>query len=107
MQPNWTVYGQLGQEIRDEETFNNCFAELVDDSLALNTAFLNHLLGNEVTFENDVKVEGTDLEPLSYRDQGTNRKIDFTIGDSSKIVGFESKRRDSLKKANWKMNWRN
>lgn len=99
MQPNWTVYGQLGQDIRDEETFNNCFAELVDDSLTLNTAFLNHLLGNEVTFENDAKVEGTDLEPLSYRDQGTNRKIDFTIGDSSKIVGFESKRRDSLKKS--------
>jgi hypothetical protein len=99
MQPNWTVYGQLDQDIRDEETFNNCFADLIDDSLALDAGFLNHLLGNEVTFEDDAKVEGTDLEPLSYRNEGTDRKIDFTIGDSSKIVGFESKRRDSLSKS--------
>lgn len=102
MQPSWTVYGQLDHHIRDEETFNNCFADLVDDSLSLGAGFLNHLLGNEVTFEDDAKVEGTDLEPLSYRDEGTDRKIDFTIGDSSKIVGFESKRRDSLSRSQLK-----
>lgn len=99
MQPSWTVYGQFDRDIRDEETFNNCFADLVSDSLTRNAAFLNHILDGIVAFQDDARIEGTDLEPLPYRDDGTDRKIDFTVGDGAQLVGFESKRRDSLSRS--------
>lgn len=96
MQPSWTVYGQLEGDIRDEEVFNNCFADLIDDSLACGPTLLNHLLDGLANFGGNAQIEGTDLDPLPYRDKGKNRKIDITVGDDSILVGFESKRRDNL-----------
>jgi hypothetical protein len=96
MRPSWTVYGQLEGDIRDEEVLNNCFADVIDDTLACGPTLLNHLLNGLIEFDENTQIEGTDLEPLPYRDEGKNRKIDITVGDDSTIVGLESKRRDSL-----------
>jgi len=98
MNPRWTVYSGAVDNIRDEETLNDCFAGLIDDSLARGPEFLNYLFDGLVEFGEDAKIEGTDREPLPHREEGTDRKIDLTIGDASKLVGVESKRRDSLGK---------
>jgi hypothetical protein len=98
MSPRWTVYGAAVDDWRDEELLNDCFADLVDDSLARGPEFLNFLLDGLVVFEDGAEVIATDRDPLPYRHDGdTDRKIDFTVADDSKIVGFESKRRDNLK----------
>lgn len=98
MNPRWTVYGAAVDDWRDEEMLNDCFADLIDDSLARGPGFLNFLLDGLVVFEDGAEVIATDRNPLPYRSDGdTDRKIDFTVADDSKIVGFESKRRDSLK----------
>lgn len=96
MGPRWTVYGEAVTDWRDEEMLNDCFAELIDESLEYCPEFLNFLLDGLVSFNTDAEVIATDRDPLPYRDDGTNRKIDFTVADSEKIVGFESKRRDDL-----------
>lgn len=96
MSPRWTVYSGAVDNLRDEETLNDCFADLIDDSLARGPSYLNYLFDDVVSFGTEAEIEGTDREPLPHRDEGTDRAIDLTIGDESKIVGFESKRRDSL-----------
>lgn len=96
MTPRWTVYSGAVDDMRDEETLNDCFADLIDDTLARGPSFLNYLLDGLVEFGPDAEVEGTDREPLPHRDEGIDRAIDLTIGDTSRIVGFESKRRDNL-----------
>lgn len=98
MNPRWTVYGAAVEDWHDEEMLNDCFADLIDDSLARGPGFLNFLLDGLVVFNDGTEVIATDRDPLPYRSDGDkDRKIDFTIADGSKIVGFESKRRDSLK----------
>lgn len=98
MNPRWTVYRAAVDDWRDEEMLNDCFADLIDDSLVRGPGFLNFLLDSLVVFEDGAKVIATDRDPLPYRSDGDkDRKIDFTVADGSKIVGFESKRQDSLK----------
>lgn len=98
MNPRWTVYGAAVDDWRDEEMLNDCFADLIDDSLTRGPGFLNFLLDGLVVFEDGAEVIATDRDPLPYRNDGDkDRKIDFTVADDSKVVGFESKRRDSLK----------
>lgn len=92
----WSVYSEAVDNARDEETLNDCFADLIEDSLTRSPEFLNYLVDDLVKFGAEADVEGTDRDPLPYRNEGTDRAIDFTIGDASKIVGFESKRGDSL-----------
>ena len=89
MRPDWTVYGQVIHDIRDEHTLNNCFIELVDDSLTRGPEFLNYILNGVVTFDEPTQIEATDREPLPHRDTGKNRHIDFTISDNSKLIGLE------------------
>lgn len=96
MVSSWSVYSAAIDDMRDEEFLNDCFAEVVDDSLTQGPGFLNYLLDDIVEFEEGAEVEGTDRSPLPYRDEGTDRAIDLTVGDKSKIVGFESKRQDAL-----------
>lgn len=96
MSSRWTVYGEAVDDWHDEEMLNDCFADLVDDSLARGAGFLNFLLDGLVEFEDGAKVIATDRDPLPYRTEGTDRKIDFTVANDSKLVGFESKRRDNL-----------
>jgi hypothetical protein len=98
MNPRWTIYGAAVDDWQDEEMLNDCFADMIDDSLARGPEFLNFLLDGLIVFEDGARVTATDRDPLRYRSNGdTDRKIDFTVADDSKIVGFESKRRDSLK----------
>jgi hypothetical protein len=98
MNSRWAVYAAAVDDWQDEEMLNDCFAGLIDDSLAHGPAFLNYLLDGLVAFEDGAEVIATDREPLPYRSDGDkDRKIDFTVADDSKVVGFESKRRDSLK----------
>jgi hypothetical protein len=92
----WDVYREVADDIRDEEMLNDCFADLVEDTLEHDASFLNRLLDGLVVFHDHSRLKGTDRAPLPYRDEGTDRKIDITIGDESKLVGFESKRRDGL-----------
>lgn len=96
MELRWTVYSEV-DDIRDEETLNDCFADLIDDSLSRGPEFLNHLLDGVVEFGENAQVEGTDRQPLA--DHEETRRIDLTVGDESKLVGFESKRRDSLSRS--------
>lgn len=91
----WSVYSRAVDDTRDEETLNDCFADLIDDSLVQGPSFLNYLLDGLVEFESGARIEGTDRETLPDVD-GAEVRIDLTVGDESKIVGFESKRRDSL-----------
>lgn len=97
MTPRWTVYSVI-EDVRDEETLNDCFADLLEDSLVQGPEFLNFVLDGLVQFEAQAELVATDRDPLPYRPNGTDRKIDFTVADSEKLVGFESKRRDSLKR---------
>jgi hypothetical protein len=94
----WSVYSGTVDDARDEEILNDCFADLVDDSLERGPAFLNYLLDGLVEFESGARIEGTDRETLPDGD-GAEVRIDLTVGDESKIVGFESKRRDSLSRS--------
>lgn len=97
MNPRWTVYGAAVDDWQDEEMLNDCFADLIADSLARGPEFLNFLLDDLLVFEDGAEVIATDRDPLPYRSDGaTDRKIDFTVADASQIVGFESKRRDTL-----------
>jgi hypothetical protein len=91
----WCVYSEVGADIRDEEALNDCFADLIDDTLTRGPGFLNYLLDGLVEFEPGARIEGTDRETLPDVD-GSTVRIDLTVGDDSKIVGFESKRRDNL-----------
>lgn len=93
----WSVYSGVVDDTRDEETLNDCFADLIDDSLEQGPGFLNYLLDGLVEFESGAHIEGTDRETLPDMDE-TEIRIDLTVGDETKIVGFESKRRDSLSK---------
>lgn len=63
--------------------------------MARGPGFLNYLLGGLVDFGSGARIEGTDRETLPDL-EGEEVRIDLTVGDESKIVGFESKRRDSL-----------
>lgn len=96
MKQHWTVYSGIVEDAWDEEALNDCFADLIDDSLARGPEFLNYLLDGTVEFGPDVRVAGTQRDPLPYREEGIDRALDFTIKDDSKLVGFESKRGDSL-----------
>ena len=91
----WSVYSGAVDDIRDEEALNDCFADLIDDTLARGPDFLNYLFDGLVEFESGARIEGTDRETLPDVD-GSTIRIDLTVGDDSKIVGFESKRRDNL-----------
>lgn len=55
----WSVYTGAVDDTRDEETLNDCFADLVDDSLARAPGFLNYLLDGFVEFESGARIEGT------------------------------------------------
>jgi hypothetical protein len=99
MNPRWTIYTEVVNDYRDEEKLNDCFADLLDDTLTRGPALLNFLLDGIVEFEEGAEVIATDRDPLPFRSEGKDRKIDFTIGDDSKIVGFESKRKDHLKRS--------
>lgn len=96
MRPRWTVYGEAIDDSRDEETLNDCFADLIDDTLILGPDFLNFLLDGLVEFGEEASIEGTDREPLDYRGAEIDRKIDLTVGDESFLAGIESKRRANL-----------
>jgi hypothetical protein len=91
----WSVYSEAVNDIRDEEALNDCFADLIDDTLTRGPGFLNYLFDDLVKFESGAQIEGTDRETLPDVD-GSTVRIDLTVGDDSKIVGFESKRRDNL-----------
>lgn len=99
MEPHWTVYSEVVENVREEEPLNDCFAELIEESLTRDPAFVNHLLDGLVEFGDAANVEGTQRNPLPFRNQGTDRELDFTIGDASKLVGFESKRGGPLNRA--------
>lgn len=96
MSPRWTVYGAVVSDWHAEEMLNDCFADLIEDSLTYDATFLNFLLDRFVQFEDSARVIATDQEPLPTRPTGPDRKVDITIADDTKIVGIESKRRDSL-----------
>lgn len=97
MTPRWSVYTGVVDDIRDEEALNDCFADLVDDTLMRGPSFLNYLLDGLVEFHPSARIEGTDRETLPDV-EGSTIRIDLTVRDDSKIVGFESKRRDTLSK---------
>lgn len=44
MNPRWPVHGNAISDWHDEELLNDCFVDLIDDSLARGPEFLNYLL---------------------------------------------------------------
>jgi hypothetical protein len=99
MNPRWTVYSEAIDDTWNEEKFNDCFADLVDDSLKSNPEFLNYLLDGTVEFGPEARVAGTQRDALPYRKEGPDRALDLAIEDGSTLVGFESKRGDILTEA--------
>jgi hypothetical protein len=99
MNPRWTVYSEAIDDPWNEERFNDCFADLVADAVTRSPEFLNYLLDGTVEFGPEAGVAATQRDVLPHRKEGPDRALDLAIEDDSTLVGFESKRGDSLSEA--------
>jgi hypothetical protein len=81
-----------------EERLNQQFSGYLHYSLQIGSELLNDLHdGLGISFSDEARVVAKQDSPLpQYTENGVNRKIDWVIADSDKIVGYESKYGDTL-----------
>lgn len=94
----WMVY-PFSSPNGYEERLNQQFSGFLHYSLQISPELLNILHEDlEISFSDEARVVAHQNSPLSrHTEDGTDREIDWVIGDRDKLVGYESKYGDSLR----------
>lgn len=82
----------------DEEALNQQFAGYLHYSLQIGPELINRIHRSlPISFSDGARVVGHQYSPLpQYTENGTDREIDWVVGEDDALVGYESKYGDSL-----------
>lgn len=82
----------------DEEALNRQFAGLLSYSLEIGPDLLNGIHRDEpITYTSEAELVADQESPLpKFTASGSDRELDWVVGDRDKLVGYESKYGDSL-----------